>query len=94
MAIYFQKSKSGKKARSPQWWVSMMDKYPKIYLNCIDTLYEKSEMFQNFIKSLPKKCPFERQIWYNDTLILYIPALCTFNPLFYQLMSLKAQTLK
>lgn len=87
--IYFQKSKTGRKAHAPLWWAKLMLHYPQIHLPLLDQLYEKTSWFKQFIKNLPQKCPFERQIWYNDTLLLFVPALCPFNPLFSQLINLK-----
>lgn len=91
--IYFQKSKTGKKAHVPLWWAKMMTYYPQLHLTLLETLYNSTDWFKNFISKLPQKCPFERQIWYNDTLVLFIPALCPFNPFFSQLIELKLRYL-
>lgn len=76
----------------PKWWAKLMSHYPQISLPALDSLYEY-KWFKDFIKNLPQKCPFERQIWYNETLILFIPPLCHFNPLYTQLLTLKLKSL-
>jgi hypothetical protein len=92
--LYYSKSRSGIKARMPKWWAIFMSHYPQISLKIFDRLYDRYKVFRNLVEKLPKKCPFERQIWYNDILILYIPALCTFNPFYTQLMTLKLKSLE
>lgn len=27
-------------------------------------------------------CPFEKQLWYGETLVYYMPKLCTLNPFY------------
>jgi hypothetical protein len=87
-------SKSGKKAREPHWWASFFEYYyPDVSLGIIEKLAMEKEWAAEFIKSLPSKCPFERQFWVGDTLIMFVPSLCKFNPLFRQLMRLKVKIL-
>lgn len=82
-----------KKARNPIWWDKFFEYfYPKVYFGFLNKLIETNPRFRNFVKNLPSKCPFERQYWLWDKyLILYIPALCKFNPTFSQLMELKVK---
>ena len=87
-------SKSGKKAREPRWWGEFFEYYyPDVSLGIIEKLALEKEWAADFIKSLPSKCPFERQFWIGETLIMFVPALCRFNPLFRQLMRLKVKLL-
>ena len=89
------KSKSGRKARDPEWWGSFFQYYyPSVSFGFIDKLVEEKSWAADFIRGLPSKCPFERQLWLGDVLILHIPALCKFNPVFPQLMRLKVKLLQ
>lgn len=88
-------SKTGKKARAPHWWSDIFEYfYPQVELGVITKLARENAKFAKFIKNLPSKCPFERQLWLGDVLILYVPALCKFNPFFPQLMRLKAELIQ
>ena len=40
-------------------------------------------------KTLPDSCPFEREIKFNDKVILYIPPLCKLNPLYEEVIEQK-----
>lgn len=86
------KSETGRQAHEPQWWADFFEYfYPRVSLGIIDKLARENSTVKNFIRNLPSKCPFERQYWFKDTLVVYVPALCKFNPLFTQLMRLKAE---
>lgn len=80
-----------KRAREPKWWGNFFELYyPRMELGILNKWALEKKWFQNFLNNLPNKCPFERQYWLFDKyLILYVPALCKFNPFFYQLMRLK-----
>lgn len=43
-------------------------------------------------KILPDFCPFERTIYIGSTLVLYIPKLCHFNPLFNSILNYRIST--
>lgn len=87
-------SSNGKKARAPRWWGSFAEWLPKIYISGLRPKEWTPELAYKWIDSIPSKCPFERQIWYENTLLLYIPPLCPLNPLSTQLyeIRLEAQT--
>ena len=91
--FYFNKSQSGKKAHTPLWWVALVGKIPQIKSNTLNTLYSEKKWFKDIVEKLPQKCPFERQVWCKNTLVLFIPALCHFNPFYTQLIELKLQSL-
>lgn len=42
---------------------------------------------------IPAQCPFERDIKLCDRLLVHIPPLCKFNPLYNQLTSLRFRAL-
>lgn len=95
MLNFSNKSKSGKKARDPGWWGDLFEYYyPDISLGIIDKLATTNPAVAKFIRGLPSKCPFERQLWLGDILVLHVPALCKFNPLFRQLMRIKVRLLQ
>lgn len=91
--FYFDKSQSGKKAHAPMWWVALVGKVPQIHTNTLSTMYSDKKWFKDMVENLPQKCPFERQVWWKDTLVVFVPALCHFNPFFTQLMELKLKSL-
>lgn len=83
----FERSADGRKARPPQWWSRFVSKLPKIYIDALRPKTWTPELAERWIALTPAKCPFERQLWYGNTLLLYIPPLCPLNPLsaqFYQ----------
>lgn len=87
-------SKSGKRARAPRWWGRFAEALPKIYVPFLEPRTWTPTLAQKWIDAIPSKCPFERQVWWGERLVLYIPPLCPLNPLSSQLYSirLKAQT--
>lgn len=87
-------SSSGRKARPPKWWGKLVEKVPKIYLSWLRPTIWTPELAKKWMNTIPSKCPFERQWWVGDRLVLFIPALCSLNPLSTQLYSirLEAQT--
>lgn len=87
-------STSGRKARPPKWWGRLVDNIPKVYLPWLTPKSWTEELAQKWIELIPSKCPFERQWWVGDRLVLFIPALCSLNPISTQLYSirLEAQT--
>jgi len=84
-------STTGRKARAPRWWVRMVSYFPKFSASYLRPQKWTPELANKWIESIPDKCPFERQLWYKDTLLLYIPPLCPFNPLSEQLYSIKLE---
>jgi hypothetical protein len=72
----------------------MVDNIPKIYLPWLKPKSWDKSIAERWVNLIPSKCPFERQWWVGNTLILFIPALCSLNPLSTQLYSirLEAQT--
>ena len=87
-------SRSGKKARAPRAWGKFAESLPKVYLPFLGPKSWTPSLAQKWIDSIPAKCPFERQLWWGDTLLLYVPPLCPLNPLSSQLydIRLEAQT--
>lgn len=94
MALSFSRSASGRRARPPKWWGRVLDLVPKIYIPALRPKVWTPELAERWVKSIPSKCPFERQVWWGDTLLLYVPPLCPLNPLSSQLydIRLEAQT--
>ncbi len=87
-------SESGKKARGPRWWGVMTESLPKFNLPLLRPKTWTREKAEQWIDLIPAKCPFERQLWWRNVLVLYIPPLCGLNPLSRQLyeIRLEAQT--
>jgi hypothetical protein len=67
---------------------------PKFSLPLLEPKEWTPELAQKWVDAIPSKCPFERQVWWGEHLVLYIPPLCPLNPFSGQLYSirLKAQT--
>jgi len=83
-----------RKARAPKWWGELTEKLPKFELPWLEPHTWTPELAQKWVDAIPSKCPFERQLWVGNVLVLYIPPLCPLNPISAQLYSirLKAQT--
>jgi hypothetical protein len=86
--------KTNKKARAPRWWGHFAEALPKFSLPFLEPRTWTPELARRWVDAIPSKCPFERQAWWGDRLVLYIPPLCPLNPFSAQLYSirLKAQT--
>jgi hypothetical protein len=80
------------RAHEPEWWRNLMSHYPQFSTSVLTHLYEY-KWFRKFLRELSVKCPFERQIWFKNTLVVYIPALCKFNPFYTQLIHLKVKAI-
>jgi squalene cyclase len=87
-------SRSGRKARAPKAWGRTVELLPKIRLAFLGPKTWTPELARKWVGAIPAKCPFERQLWWGDTLVLYVPPLCALNPLSKQLydIRLEAQT--
>ena len=48
---------------------------------------------RRIVKLIPAQCPFEREIQMFGRVVLRIPALCKFNPLYEQLVGLRFRAL-
>lgn len=88
------RSATGKRAHAPKWWGELLDNLPRLYIPALRPKQWTPELAKKWISSIPSKCPFERQFWWGDRLVLYIPPLCPLNPLSSQLyeIRLEAQT--
>jgi hypothetical protein len=64
------------RARAPKWWGVFAESLPKIHLNWLEPDTWTPELAQAWVARIPAKCPFERQAWWGDCLVLYIPPLC------------------
>lgn len=54
---------------------------------------KEKETAQRIVKLIPAQCPFEREIQMFGKVIVRIPALCKFNPLYEQLIGLRFRAL-
>lgn len=54
---------------------------------------EEEQTARRIVKLIPAQCPFEREIKVFDRVIVRIPALCKFNPLYEQLIGLRFRAL-
>lgn len=78
-----------KKARPPIWWSRFTGSLPKFSLPLLEPKSWTPELAERWVRAIPPKCPFEREIWLGNILILYIPPLCPLNPLSTQLYSIR-----
>lgn len=92
--LSFSRSPSGAKARAPKWWGRLLDGLPRLYLRALGPRSWTPQLAERWVRWVPSKCPFERQVWWGETLILYVPPLCPLNPFSHQLyeIRLEAQT--
>ena len=88
------RSAAGKRARAPRWWGKMVDLLPSLSASWLEPQEWTEDLARKWVESIPSKCPFERQVWWGNVLLLYVPPLCPLNPFSGQLYSirLKAQT--
>ena len=88
------RSAAGKRARAPRWWGRMVDLLPSLSASWLEPQEWTEDLARKWVESIPSKCPFERQVWWGNVLLLYVPPLCPLNPFSGQLYSirLKAQT--
>jgi len=89
--IFSDRPSSGKRARAPQWWGRLLAHIPQAKLPLITPKTWTPELAQKWVSSIPAKCPFERQLWLGDRLVLYIPPLCPLNPFSAQLYSIRIE---
>ena len=54
---------------------------------------KEQSVARRIVKLIPSQCPFERQIKVCGRVIVKIPALCKFNPLYEQLIGLRFRAL-
>lgn len=84
-------SSSGRRARAPKWWGRVASYVPRLYLPALHPTEWTPSLARKWINSVPPKCPFERQLWWGDRLVLYIPPLCPFNPFSTQLYEIRIE---
>lgn len=84
-------SSSGRRVRAPRWWGAFCDLLPQIYLPGLAPEAWTIDLAQAWVRRIPSKCPFERQLWFKDTLLLYIPPLCPLNPVSKQLYEIRLE---
>jgi hypothetical protein len=78
-----------KKARSPRWWGKFTSVLPKFSLPGLEPSHWTPELARAWVRRIPAKCPFEREVWVGKILLLYIPPLCPLNPFSTQLYSIR-----
>lgn len=61
------------------------------WLECLEITDRQTA--RRVVKLIPAQCPFEREIKMFGRVILRIPALCKFNPLYEQLIGLRFRAL-
>jgi hypothetical protein len=79
------------KTRPPAWWGKFTSSLPKFDLPGIEPETWTVELAQKWIRAIPAKCPFEREVWWRGILVLYIPALCPLNPISTQLYKIRIE---
>ena len=89
--MFTSRSASGRRARAPRWWGKFGDRLPKFYLPYLKPKRWSKKLAYKWVNAIPDKCPFERQLWIGETLILYIPPLCPLNPFSKQLYEIKLE---
>ena len=89
--MFTTKSQSGRKARAPRWWGKFGESLPKFRVPFLKPKQWDKNLAYKWINSIPDKCPFERQLWIGEALVLYIPPLCPLNPFSKQLYEIKLE---
>lgn len=89
MRLSTRSSISGRRARPPAWWGRFVERLPRASLPFLEPKEWTRELAEKWVRSVPAKCPFERQLWWGERLVLYIPPLCPLNPLSTQLYSIR-----
>lgn len=84
-------SASGRRAKPPVWWTNTVSNLPRIELPFLRPKSWTVELAQKWVESIPPRCPFERQLWLRDRLLLYIPPLCPLNPFSTQLYAIRIE---
>lgn len=90
-AMFSPHSSSGRRARAPLWWSSLVSKVPSLRLPWLKPKTWTPELAQRWVDHVPPRCPFERQLWLGDLLLLYIPPLCPLNPFSPQLYEIRLE---
>jgi hypothetical protein len=78
-----------RRARPPAWWGRLTALLPQFDLPGIEPDTWTVELAERWVRSVPAKCPFERAVWWRGMLVLYIPALCSLNPVSGQLYRIR-----
>lgn len=89
--MFSDRSASGKRAMAPDWWNKVTSKLPKFSLPFLRPKEWNKKLAEKWANSIPNRCPFERQIWFKNVLVLYIPPLCSLNPISKQLYSISIE---
>jgi hypothetical protein len=89
--MFTTRSSSGSKARAPRWWGKFGEALPKFRAPFLQPKKWNKKLAYKWINAVPDKCPFERQLWVGETLVLYIPPLCPLNPFSKQLYEIKLE---
>jgi len=84
-------SDKSRRVKPPVWWGKAVEALPKFSLTFLEPKHWTPELAQKWIKAIPAKCPFEREVRIRGILILYIPPLCPLNPLSTQLYRIRLQ---
>ena len=78
-----------RRARPPAWWGRLTALLPQFDLPGIEPDTWTVELAERWVAAIPAKCPFERAVWWRGMLVLYIPALCSLNPVSGQLYRIR-----
>ena len=91
MTTITTRSASGRRAKPPVWWTKIVSGLPRIEIPSLRPRTWTVELAQKWVDSIPPRCPFERQFWLGERLLLYIPPLCPLNPFSTQLYSIRIE---
>lgn len=78
-----------KRARAPKWWGRFTESLPKFNIPGLEPKAWTPQLAEKWVKMVPPKCPFERELRVGGVLLLYIPPLCPLNPISPQLYSIR-----
>lgn len=81
--FYLNKSKTGKRAKTPIWWPSV----PQLFKSAAED-WQYPSFLSGWLKRVPTACPLNKAIWWNDILVFYTPKFCELNPFYDAIMVL------
>lgn len=89
--VFTARSASGRRAHAPAWWGKLVSSFPHFRVPWLHPGTWTPELARAWVDRIPAKCPFERQLWVGNLLVLYVPPLCPLNPVSTQLYEIRLE---